>query len=407
MNNDVKNIKYHELKRFEYNTQPKVSVIIPCYNVEKYIDRCLNSLIHQTLKNIEIICIDDKSTDFTLKKLLKYAKQDPRIIVIPQKKNSGAAIARNIGIEHTRGRYIGFVDADDYVDKDFYEKLYITAIKNKAQIAKGNAKILDVDFTKRYDDLQMQRIHLYGKWRFMYQWWTGLYSAKMLKSKHIRFPKDIICGQDIVFLTECVYYTNKIALCNDTFYHYLRRPDSLDSVILSPEKINSKIKAIQNIANFYNRVEIPEKEYLYCYHQRWVLLKSFIDKTVDLECKKRIAQACIDMLNTSKKPEDLITFHLKYDATSQRYINELKKSDTEGFLKKILPQTPNLNIKNTTEKTEFIFLFFCFIPLIKLYKKEENLILKFLGIQLLKIKKNKNVQLIYLLYIPLLKVRKK
>ena len=148
MNNDVKNIKYHELKRFEYNTQPKVSVIIPCYNVEKYIDRCLNSLIHQTLKNIEIICIDDKSTDFTLKKLLKYAKQDPRIIVIPQKKNSGAAIARNIGIEHTRGRYIGFVDADDYVDKDFYEKLYITAIKNKAQIAKGNAKILDVEARK-------------------------------------------------------------------------------------------------------------------------------------------------------------------------------------------------------------------------------------------------------------------
>ncbi len=351
--------------------QIKVSIVVPCYNVEKYIDRCLDSLIHQSLKSIEIICVDDKSTDTTLGRLLEYAQQDSRIRVLQQAENSGAAVARNVGMQHAQGEYIGFVDADDYVDLDFYEKLYVTAIKTKASIVKANAKITDVDLTKRFDDLQMQRIRLYGKWRFLYQWWTGLYLAEMIKNNHIQFPHNIISGQDIVFLTKCIFHANRVALCNDTFYHYLRHSDSLDSVILSPEKIVSKIEAIKMIADFYNTIDISEKEYLYCYHQRWLLLISLIDRTPLPKCKKIIAQAFIDMFNACKNPMDLIALHLQYDATAQRYINNLKMSDTKGFLKSLASKH---KIK-FQENFEFVFLFLGFFPLMKISKKPKKLIM--------------------------------
>ena len=255
--------------------EPKVSVIIPVYNVEEYLRQCLDSVINQTLKEIEIICVDDGSTDSSLEILKEYAAKDHRITVITQQ-NNGAAIARNIGLYNINANYIGFIDADDYIDLDFYEKLLNMAIKTNADIVKSNAKIIDCDLTTRFDDAQISNIRLYGKWRFLYQWWTGLYKANIIKNNNIKFPDKIISSQDIVFLTYCVIYANKIELCPNTFYHYLRHPDSLDGQVLSYEKILSKISAIKIISKLYNNINIPKDEYIYCYHQRWILLKSFL-----------------------------------------------------------------------------------------------------------------------------------
>ena len=102
----------------------KISVLIPVYNTEKYLKSCLDSVIKQSLKDIEIICVDDKSTDDTLKILKQYAAQDSRIKLVEQQKNGGLSNARNAGLEVACGAYIGFVDSDDYVDLEFYEKLY-------------------------------------------------------------------------------------------------------------------------------------------------------------------------------------------------------------------------------------------------------------------------------------------
>ena len=106
----------------------KISVIVPVFNAEKYLKMCLNSLVSQTLKNIEIICIDDGSTDNSLAILDKFKSKDDRIKIIKQK-NYGVSIARNNGISEAQGEYIGFVDADDWVDKDFL-KNYIMPLKN-------------------------------------------------------------------------------------------------------------------------------------------------------------------------------------------------------------------------------------------------------------------------------------
>lgn len=112
-------------------SQPKVSIIVPIYNVEKYLDRCVQSLIHQTLKNIEIILVDDGSPDNCPAMCDEYAKQDNRIKVV-HKKNAGLGMARNSGIEVATGEFVAFVDSDDYVDTSMFELLYKEALKTQA-----------------------------------------------------------------------------------------------------------------------------------------------------------------------------------------------------------------------------------------------------------------------------------
>lgn len=112
----------------------KVSIIVPVYNVEKYIRCCLDSLVNQTMSNIEIICINDGSTDNSLEILEEYAKKDDRIKIINQE-NKKQGAARNRGIEIAQGEFIGFVDSDDWVDLDYFEKLYTTALEYQSDVA--------------------------------------------------------------------------------------------------------------------------------------------------------------------------------------------------------------------------------------------------------------------------------
>ena len=112
---------------------PKVSIIVPIYNVEKYLHQCVNSLLNQILKDIEIILVDDESPDNCPAMCDEYAKQDSRIKVI-HKKNEGLGYARNSGLEIATGEYIAFVDSDDYVELDAYQKLYSIAVDKKTDV---------------------------------------------------------------------------------------------------------------------------------------------------------------------------------------------------------------------------------------------------------------------------------
>lgn len=104
--------------------KPIVSILIPVYNVENYLEKCLDSVISQTMNNIEIICVNDGSTDHSGEILEKYQKKDKRIIVV-NKENGGLPSARNAGMEIARGKYIGFVDSDDYINSDMYERCIV------------------------------------------------------------------------------------------------------------------------------------------------------------------------------------------------------------------------------------------------------------------------------------------
>ena len=115
----------------------KLSIIVPVFNTEKYLSECLNSLINQTLKSIEIICVDDGSTDNSLSILEKFHSKDERVKIIHQG-NFGVSVARNNGIAMAQGEYIGFVDSDDWVDADFFEKLYNASQKFGAEVVAGD-----------------------------------------------------------------------------------------------------------------------------------------------------------------------------------------------------------------------------------------------------------------------------
>ena len=131
----------------------KISVIVAVYNTEKYLKRCLESLIHQSYQNLEIIVVEDGSKDDS-KPVLENYKNNPKIKIIYNKKNSGLSYSRNRGLENATGDYIGYLDSDDYVDADYYEKLMQSINENKSDIAICDMKVV-------YDDTNMEIISKY------------------------------------------------------------------------------------------------------------------------------------------------------------------------------------------------------------------------------------------------------
>lgn len=225
-------------------SEAKISVIVPCYNVAPHLERALNSLLNQTMVDIEIICIDDKSTDNTPAILSDYAAKDCRISVITFDKNMGVAVARNAGLQQAKGKFVGFVDPDDYVDANFYETLYKTATKTGAPVVKAAVRITNsVDKSSWTSDLNAQVQENLLCWN--YQFWSGLYRRDFLSKNNIKFPDEVITGQDAVFLTHVLLCTDNIVLVDDTLYHYfLYNEGSLDSLRLSHRKSQSKLDMV-------------------------------------------------------------------------------------------------------------------------------------------------------------------
>lgn len=209
---------------------PKVSIIVPVYNVEPYLDKCLESLSEQTLKEIEIIAVNDFSSDKCKDILTKYAERDNRIKVINKCKNEGTASARNTGLSNAQGEYIGFVDGDDYVDKNFYEKLYNLAVNKNADIAKGVTKTHNKDGSTVVAK-DNECIVKEGKYAFMGHLLTGIYKRSLVENNKTKFCVDFFC-----FQIQVVYFANKIVCCDDVFYHYVRHNNSCDSDVFTIEK---------------------------------------------------------------------------------------------------------------------------------------------------------------------------
>lgn len=230
----------------------KVSVIVPMYNVAQWLPRCVNSLVNQTLHDIEIILIDDGSPDNSGKIADRAAIKDKRIKVIHQK-NSGVSVARNNGIKAACGEYIGFVDPDDYVELDFFERLYNCAIDAGADICKGEVKVRDFnkqvsDWGPLCGDIIKNRVH------FNYAFWSAIYKRSFITDNKINFPAGINLSEDCVFLVQSVILANKISLVSGTYYFYERRENSLCSQYLSEQKIQSQIIGTNIVIDFINNI---------------------------------------------------------------------------------------------------------------------------------------------------------
>lgn len=233
---------------------PKISVIIPVYNAKDYLSRCLDSVCNQTLKDIEIICVNDCSTDNSSKILNDYAQKFSNLKVINCEKNGGESVARNIGLEVAIGEYLGFVDNDDAIDLDFYEKLYNKAIEENADISKGELHEIGYDLKEGYGSLNKKIRENNSILFFAYHWWTAIYKTSLIKENNITFIEGYPLGGDVLFLNQAALASSRISLVDDVFYHYYRREDSGDSKVLSFEKIKSVLDIhemiVDNILNF-------------------------------------------------------------------------------------------------------------------------------------------------------------
>ena len=211
----------------------KLSVIVPVYNVEKYLERCLDSIINQTLKDIEIICINDGSTDNSLSILEEYKKKDYRIVIINQK-NKGLAVARNVGIEIAQGEYLAFVDSDDWINPNFLECLYDSAKENNCDIAVGNifrvpdrgktTPFLQYKETKIYEDTN-SKFEICDIPKMCYVW-NRIYKREKLIKNKIKFIEGKVY-EDVLFSHKALYYSGKLITVPDAIYYYFRHSNSI------------------------------------------------------------------------------------------------------------------------------------------------------------------------------------
>lgn len=229
---------------------PKVSVILPMYNVAAYLPKCIDHLINQTLKDIEIIFVDDCSPDNSADIVKSY--NDPRIKLIRHKVNKYTAEARNSGINAAKGEYLSFMDPDDWPALDFLEKLYTLAKKEDADIAKGTMTFMPMNtIWSRNTAINKNKFNFH----FMHQ--SAIYKRKMIIDNNIRFSIDVICGQ-----FPMIYYANKIVTCEDATYYYLKRLGSCVNQPFSIEKWEKlNIAGANLVLDFINTHEISQEDY--------------------------------------------------------------------------------------------------------------------------------------------------
>ncbi|MCI8949026.1 MAG: glycosyltransferase [Lachnospiraceae bacterium] len=238
---------------------PQVSIIIPVYNVENFLIQCMESVINQTLKNIEIICVDDGSTDSSGTILDKYANSDARIKVI-HKKNTGYGNSMNVGLQNALGNYIAIVESDDYIELDMMEKLYKKAEIYHTDIVKSNCffyqKIDDFE-SDQYADI-MENIPIENVFHSLEHpeiflkaqaIWSGLYSRNFLINNHICFNETPGASyQDVSFAFQALACAEKVVVTKEAYYHY--RINNLDSSVKAPNKVFCICDELDKIDSF-------------------------------------------------------------------------------------------------------------------------------------------------------------
>ncbi len=229
------------------NARPLVSVIVPIYNVERYVEKCVDSILAQTYSNLEVLLVNDGSTDDSRQKIAQYERESRCMIL--DKPNGGASSARNAGLDNATGEYVYFVDSDDYIVPDAVESLVQKMQETEADFCCYRIVFYSDDHTKisgknfRHDILIGQEAIM--KDAFLNKDikttpWSKFFSAEFLKCNSLRF-KDGIINEDSLFTVLCAIYAHKVAFLDKPLYYAYQRPDS----------ISRKIKR-ENITSYFN-----------------------------------------------------------------------------------------------------------------------------------------------------------
>lgn len=278
---------------------PLISIIIPVYKVEKYINKCLESVVNQSYNNIEIILIDDGSPDQCGEICDNYAKCDKRIRVV-HKTNGGLSDARNTGLEICTGDYIGFVDGDDYISHDMYEKMLEYALQNDVDVVMCGAA--NVIYNKEQKNRYFEPYVLRDKTEiinnvlaFPYDGASTTVCNKLFKKeifKNLKFDKNVAYEDDYIVL-KWINKTNSLGIMPDPFYKYVQRRDSITHKRHYTKTIQDVINAYENnrifVYRFYKQsVEAVDYRYWWAYRCSLDLLLECCDYKEHLSDAKYI-----------------------------------------------------------------------------------------------------------------------
>lgn len=308
---------------------PKVSIIVPVYNVEEYIERCVNSLINQTLTDIEIILVDDSSTDSSLEICKKIALEDNRIKVI-HKANEGAGMARNSALEIATGKYIGFVDSDDYIEPDMFKSLYEIAEKYSSDLVMSGVIFVDGNMfsqegdhiRKTYfdkdthfeteEDLNKLKMGIIGALpediddsKYGMSIWKNLFRHEIIRRNNLVFQSEReMLSEDALFMIDFISHIKRATGINEAFYNYCRNGESISKSYKKDRFEKSLIFANEVEKRF--KKDILKKEYQIYIYRFWQAMCRVIcsqeimhamDNSVKYsELKKRLKTICTHSL---------------------------------------------------------------------------------------------------------------
>lgn len=277
---------------------PKLSLIIPVYNVENYIEKCLDSVMNQTIDDLEIILVNDGSTDSSKVKIEPYLEKYQDKIKYLEKENGGLSSARNYGIPYATGEYIAFLDSDDYIEPQTYEEMYNLAIKE-------NADMVECDFIWEYPNKKREDIgKIYHSKKEMLEMarvvaWNKLIKREIIEKVKVEFPLGLRY-EDVEFFYKLVPYLNKVSFVKKCLIHYVQR----ESSIVNTQNARTKeiFTILDNVIKYYKENGFYEEykqqlEYIYIRFLLCSSLKRMCKIQDKVERKKALKQNW-DNINT-------------------------------------------------------------------------------------------------------------
>lgn len=303
----------------------KVSVVVAVYNAEKYLEKCLNSLINQSLKDIEIICVNDCSIDDSSSVLMQYSKKDSRIRVLNMSLNSGAAVARNRGIDSAKGKYIVIVDADDYLEDIALENLYFKSENNQSDMCFFKVNIHNCTgeevapgimgcYEGVYNGKELLAIFSDKREFFLYPW-SVMYRRDFLNNWGLRY-KPIRVGEGGDMNARAVYRAKRVVVDDGKYYHYCVNSESvtheknskLQLLIGQLHQYSGMLKLFANDVDsreLYKYLENIRKKFEGVIKNLSIEQKSMVEENLEDEFSKYIFRTCIkDNLYIEEFTED-------------------------------------------------------------------------------------------------------
>ncbi len=276
----------------------KVSIIVPFYNVENYIEKCLQSLVNQTLGDIEILLVNDGSQDTSEAIAKQFAEKYPNKIIYLEKENGGLSDARNYAIPYAKGQYIAFLDSDDYVETNMYEEMY-----NKAQ--KEDLDYIECDFLWEYPDKTLEskgKQYSNKKEMFIHTRvvaWNKLIKREIVQNNHLEFPKGYRY-EDVEFFYKLLPFIHHYGIVQKPLIHYVQRENSISNV--QNTRTKEIIDVLGHVIEYYkenNLFEEYQEEIEYTY-ARYILCSSMLRMVMieDKKERKEIINMAWKSLNT-------------------------------------------------------------------------------------------------------------